>query len=93
MSMFNYSTELRFNFKSDEYDIPESGDQRPAIVLEHSELSQPVEVTVTLMTLEQAQTDTYNLTAFFEDAIFEGTNATSKSTISYIDNSLVNSLQ
>ena len=67
---------MRFNFVSDEYDIPESGDQSPAIVLEHSELSQPVEVTVTLMTLEEAQTDPYDLSAFFEDITFEGTNAT-----------------
>ena len=72
---------LRFSFEADVYEIPERGDRNPAVVLQHSGLTQSVEVTVTLMTLEEAQTDPYDLTAFFEDVTFEGTNATSESTI------------
>ena len=70
---------LRFSFEADVYEIPERGDRNPAVVLQHKVLSQFVEVTVTLMTLEEAQTDPYKLTPFFEDVIFEGTNATSES--------------
>jgi len=72
---------LRFSFEAHVYEIPERGDRNPAVVLQHSELSQPIDITVTLMTLEEAQTDPYDLTAFFENVTFEGTSATSESTI------------
>ena len=78
---FNPTEVLRFSFDANEYEIPEGGDRNTAVDLEHNWLSQPVEVTVTLMTLEEAQTDPYDLTAFFEDVTFEGTNATSESII------------
>ena len=70
---------MRLRFSAGQYDIAEGRPQNPSILLLHSELTQSIEVTVAVMTLDEALAGPSNLSPYLEGLTLFGTNATSQS--------------